>query len=179
MTKKSFPPVEELERNEDGYCIPPEGLSSISKIGAGYAKGHRGMVYPPGTFAENVTAFNTETALEARQIAAEKKVQAVRESIEALKGKPFEEAYGETAGIFWQEIVENPEATPRSRLDTWQAIGEEGGIRAAKGTTPNSGASIHVDGITPELAHELRELVGLLRQGRIAPLDSGTIDWNE
>lgn len=151
-------PIEELERGDDGYCLPPNGVT-VSRNGAGYAKGHRGQIYPPGTFGENTTAFNSETALQAPEIGRERKRQAVRAKFEENYGMPIEEIIGDDTVLLHEEIVRNSDASARSRIDAETFIIDQAGLGEAKGQASSSGASVKIEGLTPELARDIKELV--------------------
>ena len=163
MDKTTFPSIEELERNEEGYCIPPEGVTSVSKIGAGHAKGHRGQVYPPGTFGENTTAFTSETAIEAIDKGREKKRLAVRTKMEEQYDMPLEDIIGDDVALFHKEIVRNADVSARSRIDTESFVIEQAGLSEQKGQPASSGASFKIEGITPELARQIYQLFLVLK----------------
>lgn len=157
-----FPEPEELPINpETGYAIPPDGVT-VSANGAGYVTGHRGVFYPSGTFSENTNAFNTETAIQAQETRRELKELRVREAVEKRMNKPFVEAYGEAAGVFWDEIVLNPDTSGRTRMDVWKAIGEEAGLVDKSSDGGGSGADLNLRNLTPQHITELRKLVEVL-----------------
>ncbi|MHA1805942.1 MAG: hypothetical protein ACTSX2_00035, partial [Candidatus Thorarchaeota archaeon] len=84
--------------------------------------------------------------------------------IEEHYGVPLEMVVGNTVVTFMEQIVENEEATPRSRLDTLDFIIEQAGLGETK-SQQAQGASIKIEGITPELAGEIRELIQFMRSG--------------
>ena len=166
MTTHNFPPKDQLTWDVDAdYPIPPKDII-ISSNGAGYAKGHKGLIYGPGTFAIDPQAFTPETSIEAIERKEELKELRLRHAIETMTGEELEQAFGTAGARLWQEIVLNPDAPGRTRKDVWLSIGEEAGIISKKkGGGGNSGASIKLDGLTPELAKELRLLIEATKEG--------------
>lgn len=152
-------PIEELPVNpETGYRIPPDGVT-VSANGAGYMKGHKGIVYPSGTFGENGNAFNHETSMQAIETKRELKELRVREAIEKRLGKPFAQAYGEASGALWEEIVLNPEASGRTRFDVMRGIGEEGGLIDKQSAGSGQAGGLDLSGLTPQHIAEVRKMV--------------------
>ena len=164
-----YPPVDELEKGEDGFLIPPDGIR-VYENGAGARRDGK-IVYPPHTFRRTMnTLFTPETsklAVEARRTKAQEEI---RKQIEALEGLPFDEAFGKMGGRLWREVAGNENERGGVRVNAWKEIATIAG--AIEDTDLNKGASIKVDNITPEIAHEMRLLIAEIRAGRLQPEDN-------
>jgi len=159
MTTHDFPHKDQLEWAGDAEFPTPPTDIIVGKNGSGYAKGHVGVIYGPGTFLTDPNAFVTETSLEANERREELKELRLREAIETMTGEELETAFGTAGARLWKEIVMNPDAPGRTRFDTMRGLGEEAGIISKR-----KGGSVGIQqgkltGLTPELAKELRLLI--------------------
>lgn len=158
-----LPAYDELETLEgEQYPVAPEGIKVYSN-GAGFSITHGRIVYAPGTFAHNphaITSSEEGSALIRKRW--DKVEQELRDAIsEEFDGIPSDKVLANIGALLLREVVMNNDQPGRTRSDVWEKVGRKAGIFPDKDRIQadrHTGQQF-VEGLTPDLAVKLKELV--------------------
>jgi len=161
-----LPDYHELVTDEGNeYPNVPDGIKPYSN-GAGWSYERKQIVYAPGTFAHNEHAItSSEQGLQMRRRRTELAEEKLRDAISSMTGKEALDAFGEAGAMLWTQVVLNEDAPGRTRMDVMKELGKRMGIVPDRDRmiADKQGASIKVEGLTPQLASQLKELILALR----------------